>query len=71
MESFEKRSDEAERQAGRLEEESERVDRRIEETKSDWKSKQGTVPGMEPGAGAADPGGSSDEGEEPSETTVD
>ncbi len=50
MESYEKRSDQAESEAERLEEESERVGRRIEEAKSDWQAKQGdaSVPGAIP-----------------------
>ncbi len=78
MESYEKRSDQAESQAERLEEESERVGRRIEETKSDWQSKQGQVPGMEPEAEADfveaaddDSGEAADDDEEPDTTTAD
>lgn len=66
MESYERKSDEADSQAERLEEEGERVDRRIEEAKSDWQSKQGQVPGMEPGD-PADPGDAAGEGDGPDE----
>ena len=71
MESYEKRSDEAESQADRLEAEGKRVDRHIEEAKSDWQSKQGQVPGMEPGD-PTDPGGAAEvppEAEEAAEET--
>ena len=46
MESYEKRSDEAESQARRLEDEAERVERLIEETRSDVQSKEGQLPGV-------------------------
>ncbi len=71
MESYEKRSDQADSQADRLEEEGERVSRQIEETKSDVESKQGQVPGMEVAQDAGDPAEAAEEGEEPNTTTVD
>lgn len=76
MESYEKASADAESQADRLEEESERVDQRIAETKSDLQSKQG-MPGIEPDddaedAGEArDPAEAAEEGEEPNAGGVD
>ena len=71
MESYESKSDQADSQADRLEDEGDRVERRIEETKSDWQSKQGQVPGMEPQGDAGDPAEAAAEGEEPNETSVD
>jgi hypothetical protein len=71
MESYEKRSEQADAQADNLEEEGSRVDRHIEEAKSDWQSKKGQVPGMEPGD-PADPGGAAEvpfEAEEAAEET--
>jgi hypothetical protein len=80
MESYEKRSDQADSEADRLAEEGDRVDREIAEAKSDWQSKQGQVPGLEPGD-PADPGGAAEapaeaeeaaeEGDDPSTTSVD
>ena len=70
MESYEKKSDQAESQVDRLEDAGERVGRRIEEAKSDVQSKQGQ-PGMELEDDAADPGEAADEGDEPNTTTVD
>lgn len=72
MESYEKRSDQAESQADRLEEEGSRVERSIEETKSDWESKKGQVPGMEsPEVGPVPAEAVDDEGDEPNTTSVD
>ena len=71
MESYAKRSDQADAQADHLEEEGDRVARHIEEAKSDWKSKQGQVPGMERGD-PADPHGAAEvpaEAEEAAEET--
>ncbi len=50
MESHEKKSDEADAQADKLEDEGERVDKKIGETKSDWEAKKGdlSVPGAVP-----------------------
>ena len=70
MESYEQKSDQAESQVDRLEDEGERVGRRIEEAKSDVQSKQGQ-PGMELEEDAADPGEAAEEGDEPNTTTVD
>ncbi|MDQ4048139.1 MAG: hypothetical protein M3131_01960 [Actinomycetota bacterium] len=70
MESYEQKSDQAESQVDRLEDEGERVGRRIEEAKSDVQSKQGQ-PGMELEEDAADPAEAADEGDEPNTTTVD
>ncbi len=70
MESYEKRSNQAESQANRLEEEGDRVERSIEEARSDWESKKGSMPGMEP-AEEGDPAEATDEGEEPNTTSVD
>lgn len=75
MESFEKKSDQAESQVDGLEEEGDRVGRSIDEAKSDWQSKQGQVPGMETGSGAREvPAEAEEAGEEfdePNETSVD
>jgi len=70
MEGYEKRSAEAESQADKLEGEGDRVERHIEEVKSDVQSKQG-MPGMETDEHAGDPAEATDEGEEPSTTSVD
>ena len=70
MESYEQKSDQAESQVDRLEDEGERVGRRIQEAKSDVQSKQGQ-PGMELEEDAADPGEAAEEGDEPNTTTVD
>ena len=70
MESYEKRSDQAASQADSLEESGDRVERHIEEAKSDVQSKQGQ-PGMELEEDAADPGEAAEEGDEPNTTTVD
>lgn len=70
MESYEKRSDQAASRADSLEEAGDRVERHIEEAKSDVQSKQG-MPGMEPAGDAGKPAEATDEGEEPNATTVD
>jgi hypothetical protein len=53
MESYEKKSDEATSDAERLADESERVEKNIEETKRDWEAKQSdtSVPGAVPEPG--------------------
>ena len=71
MESYEKKSEQGEAQAERLEDRGDEVDRRIEETKSDWQSKQGSVPGMETGAQGATPAEAEDDRDEPNATSVD
>ncbi len=70
MESYEKRSAQAQSEADRLEEEGDRVDRRIDEARSDVQSKQ-NIPGMEAGSNPGDPGDATDEGEEPNTTSAD
>lgn len=71
MESHEKKSEQAEARADSLEDRGDEVDKRIEETRSDWQSKQGSVPGMETGAQGAAPAEAEDDGEEPNITSVD
>ena len=74
MESHEQIINEAESQAQRLGEEGDRVGRRIEETRSDVKSKDGTVPGValpDEDETPAAPDEAAEEGEEPNETSVD
>jgi len=53
MESYEKKSDEAASQADKLEEEGERLDKKIGEAKSDWEAKKSdsSVPGAVPDPG--------------------
>ncbi len=70
MESYEKRSRQAESQANRLEDEGDRVERSIDEARSDWESKKGSMPGMQPEE-EGDPAEATDEGEEPNTTSVD
>lgn len=64
MESYERKSDEAESQADRLEDEGERVARRIEETKSEVQSKEGQVLGVAGPSDDDEEGASADESEE-------
>ena len=71
MESYEKRSRQAESQADRLEDEGDRVERSIDEARSDWESKKGSMPGMQPEDEGTDPADATDEGEEPNTTSVD
>ena len=71
MESYEKRSDQAESQADRLEEEGDRVERSIDEARSDWQSKKGSLPGMQEEGGDAVQPDAAEEGEEPNTTSVD
>ena len=56
MESYDQKSDEAASEAEKLAEEGERVDKHIDETKSDWEAKQGdsSVPGAVPAPDEAD-----------------
>ena len=53
MESYEKKSDEAESDAERLDKEGDRVEEHIKEAKSDWEAKQADtgVPGAVPDPG--------------------
>ena len=69
MESYEKKSDEVESQADQLEGEGERVDRQIEELKSDVQAKH-NMPGMDPGEEPV-PAEAADEGDEPNAGSVD
>ncbi len=71
MESYEKKSDQAETQADRLEQHGSGVERDIEEAKSDWESKKGQLPGMERQDEGPVPAEPTDEGDEPNTTTVD
>ena len=54
----EEQAHELERDADRLEEQGERVDRQIEETRSDWeaKEKDASVPGAQPDSGEDEEG---------------
>jgi hypothetical protein len=65
---YDERADELERDADKMEQESERVGGRIDESRSDWESKEADQ--QVPGAQAALPGeedDSDDEDDEPSE----
>ena len=65
MESYEKKIDEANSDAERLADESERVEKTIEETKRDWEAKQSdsSVPGAVPEPGGEDERPAEAEGE--------
>ena len=69
MESYEKKGDEAASQADRLEEESQRVDDRISQAKSEIQGRQ-NLPGVTPDDDE-DAGQAAEEGEEPDATSAD